>query len=208
VIEGLITGLTLGIGSGAAPGPLTALTVTTTMRSGFRAGLQIAFAPILSDAIIIALVLTVIAQVPARGIQILGLLGALVVGYFGFEILLSTRKAVPPSMSDDSTKAKFDRFPFLMQGALMNMLNPAPWIFWITAGSTLLIGYWNSSPASAILFLITFYVMLVGMKILIVVGLSATRHRMNTQTYRGILYGSAVLLLIAAGILLYTNLSM
>ncbi len=128
MIEALITGLTLGIGSGAAPGPLTALTVTTTMRSGFRAGLQIAFAPLLSDAIIIALVLTVVAQVPARGIQILGLLGALVVGYFGVEILLSTRKAVPPSLADDSAPGRLNRFPYLMQGAIMNMLNPAPWI--------------------------------------------------------------------------------
>ncbi len=208
MIESLLTGLTLGVGSGAAPGPLTALTVTTTMRSGLRAGLQIAFAPSLSDAIIIALVLTVVAQVPERGIQILGLMGAVVVGYFGVETLLSARKAVPPAAGGGSAPGKFDRFPYLMQGAILNMLNPAPWIFWITAGSTLLIGYWNSNPASAITFLIIFYVMLVGIKILIVLGLSATRHRMNTGTYRGILFGSGILLLVAAGILLVTNISM
>jgi threonine/homoserine/homoserine lactone efflux protein len=208
MIESLLTGLTLGVGSGAAPGPLTALTVTTTMRSGLRPGLQIAFAPLLSDAIIIALVLTVVAQVPERGIQILGLLGAVVVGYFGVETLLSARKAVPPATGDNSEPGKFARFPYLMQGAILNMLNPAPWIFWITAGSTLLISYWNSSPANAIAFLIIFYTMLVGMKILIVLGLSATRHRMSIGTYRGILYGSGTLLLVAAGILLVTNISM
>ncbi len=207
MIESLVTGFSLGVGSGAAPGPLTALTITTTLRSGRRAGLQIAVAPLLSDAIIIALVLTVVAQVPERGIQILGLMGALVVGFFGIEILISTRKAIPPVAEDKSVSRRFNRFPVVIQGALINMVNPAPWIFWITAGSTLLIGYWNSSPASAIAFLVIFYLMLVGMKILIVLGLSATRHRMNIRTYRGILYGSGMLLLVAAVILLVTNLS-
>lgn len=205
MIEAIISGFTLGLGSGAAPGPLTGLAITTTMRSGLQAGLRIAVAPLLSDAIIIALSLTVVAQLPERGIAILGLLGAIVVGFFGIETLVSARRAMPPSSEIINVPRRLDRFPLLLQGAALNMFNPAPWIFWITVGSTLLVGFWRESPLTAIVFLILFYLLLVGTKVVIVVGLAATRHRMNTKTYRGILYASGIMLLIAAVLLLFTH---
>lgn len=206
MIQAFVTGLTLGLGSGAAPGPLTAMAITTTMRSGRQAGIRIAFAPLLSDTIVIILALTVITNIPEQGIQILGMAGAAVVAFFGIETLLSARKAEPPTPGGETTPHWLDRFPPLLQGAVVNILNPAPWIFWITAGSSLLISYWQSNPASAILFMVVFYVMLVGVKIVIVIGLAATRHRMSTAMYRGILYASGVLLLVAAGLLLITHL--
>ena len=205
MIQAFITGLTLGLGSGAAPGPLTGMAITTTMRSGRQAGFRIAVAPLISDTIIIILAITVVSNVPERGIQILGLVGAAVVAFFGFETLWSARKAEPPTSGNERTPHWLDRFSPLLQGAVVNFLNPAPWIFWITAGSTLLIGYWQSNPASAVLFIITFYVMLIGMKFAIVIGLAATRHRMSRKVYRGILASSGVLLLVAAALLLVAH---
>ena len=207
MIQAFITGLTLGLGSGAAPGPLTGMAITTTMRSGRQAGFRIAVAPLISDTIIIILAITVVSNVPERGVQILGLAGAAVVAFFGFETLWSARKAEPPTSGNERTPHWLDRFSPLLQGAVVNFLNPAPWIFWITAGSTLLIEYWQSNPVSAVLFMVTFYVMLIGTKLAIVIGLAATRHRMSRAVYRGILYASGGLLLVAALLLLMTNLS-
>jgi threonine/homoserine/homoserine lactone efflux protein len=206
MIQALVAGLTIGIGSGAAPGPLMGLAITTTMRSGLAAGMRIAIAPLFSDAIIIGLSLTLVAQLPSVGIQILGVIGAIVVAFFGVETLLSARKALPPASADEVIHRKrLDRYPVLLQGALINLLNPAPWIFWVTAGSTLLVNFWRENPASAIGFLITFYLMLIGVKAALVVALAATRHRMSTKTYRSILVSSGVLLLVAAVILLATH---
>lgn len=207
MIQAFVTGLTLGLGSGAAPGPLTGMAVSTTMRSGRNAGLRIAFAPLISDTPIIILALTVVSNVPERGIQILGIVGAVVVAFFGVETLWTARQAEPPRTDSAATPRRLDRFPVLLQGAVVNVLNPAPWIFWITAGSTLLIGYWQSSPISAIIFLVTFFTLLIGMKITIVLALAATRHRMSTSIYRAVLYSSGSLLLIAAALLLIANLS-
>jgi threonine/homoserine/homoserine lactone efflux protein len=168
--------------------------------------MRIAIAPLFSDAIIIGLSLTLVAQLPNVGIQILGVIGAIVVAFFGVETLLSARKALPPMSADEVIHRKhLDRYPVLLQGALINLLNPAPWIFWVTAGSTLLVNFWRENPASAVGFLITFYLMLIGVKVVLVVALAATRHRMSTKTYRSILVGSGVLLLVAAVILLATH---
>ena len=69
----------------------------------------------------------------------------------------------------------------------------------------MLVNFWRENPASAIGFLITFYLMLIGVKVILVIALAATRHRMSIRTYRSILFGSGVLLLIAAFILLATH---
>ncbi len=205
MIEAIATGFALGLGSGVAPGPLTGLTISTTMRSGLGAGLRIAVAPLLSDSVIIALSLTIVFQLPEIAISILGIVGAVVVAFFGIEILLSARKAQTPAAGNVSIPHRLDRFPVILQGAAINFVNPAPWIFWVTAGSTLLVEYWRESPASAVAFTVVFYVLLVGVKIGIVMSLSATRHRMSTRTYRAILFASGVLLLVAAALLVITH---
>lgn len=205
MIDAIATGFALGLGSGVAPGPLTGLTISTTMRLGIGAGLRIAVAPLISDTIIIVLSLTLVSQLPQTAISILGVIGAVVVAFFGVEILISARKAQTPAAGTAKVPHRLDRFPVVLQGAAINFLNPAPWIFWVTAGSTLLVGFWRESPISAVAFTIVFYVLLVGVKIAIVMSLGATRHKMSTRTYRGILFTSGILLLVAAVLLLTTH---
>lgn len=206
MLTALFAGLSIGLGSGVAPGPLTGLAISTTLRSGFGSGLRIAIAPLISDSVIILLSLTLVSQLPDGAITVLGIVGAIVVAAFGIEILWSAHKMRKTDIQMGSqSPAKLQRLPVVAQGALINFLNPAPWIFWITAGSTILIGFWRESPSQAYIFLLAFYLMLVGAKVAIVVALAATRHRMNARTYRLILTGSGILLLITAAVLFYTN---
>lgn len=84
--------------------------------------------------------------------------------------------------------------PAWLQGILVNFLNPAAWIFWATAGSALLIDFWRTSPLQAVVFLATFYLMLVGTKVLLALGVAAGRERVSMSTYRWLLAASALLL--------------
>jgi threonine/homoserine/homoserine lactone efflux protein len=206
MLTALFAGLSIGLGSGVAPGPLTGLAISTTLRSGLGSGLRIAIAPLISDSVIILLSLTLVSQLPDGAITVLGIVGALVVAAFGLEILWSAHKMRNSEVEMGSPKpTKLQRLPVVAQGAMVNFLNPAPWIFWITAGSTILIGFWRESPTQAIIFLLAFYVTLVGAKVAIVVALAASRHRMNARTYRLILTASGILLLVTAIILILTH---
>ncbi len=206
MLTALFAGLSIGLGSGVAPGPLTGLAISTTLRSGLGSGLRIAVAPLISDSVIILLSLTLVSQLPDGAIKVLGIVGALVVAAFGLEILWSAHKMRNTEVQMGSKKpTKLQRLPVLVQGALINFLNPAPWIFWITAGSTILIGFWRESPTQAIVFLLAFYLTLVGAKVAIVVALAATQHRMNARTYRLILTASGILLLLTAVVLILTH---
>jgi len=49
----LILGLTLGLSAGITPGPLLTLVITASLRRGWAGGLQVALAPLITDAPII-----------------------------------------------------------------------------------------------------------------------------------------------------------
>ena len=204
-MEALLAGLVIGLGSGVAPGPLLALAISTTLRRGLRAGLAVACGPLVSDALIIALSVTVVSQLPSRALDILALVGGVVIAAFGLETLWSARTAdvttlrevqPPPSRGRLASLATHP----LAQATVINLLNPAPWIFWITAGSALLLSFWDRSPALAVAYLVAFYVGLVGSKALVVFGIAAGRHRLSTRAYRLILASAGVLLLVLAAV--------
>ena len=199
MVDSILTGVSIGLASGIAPGPLTILAIAATLRRGRGAGVKIAIAPLLSDTLIIIAAFTVVSRLPVSVITWLGLAGGIVVAIFGVEILRAARSADPDSLvgSAESDRPRFS-VPLVLQGFLTNLLNPAPWIFWITAGSALLVTTWRSSPRDAVAFLIAFYVTLVGSKIALVLLVGATRHRMTRTAYRSLLLGSGVLLLIVA----------
>lgn len=202
-METILTGLSIGLASGIAPGPLTILAIAATLRRGRLAGCQIAIAPLLSDAIIILVSLTVVSQLPPDVISWLALAGGLVIAFFAVETLRSARHADPAALVQSAEQGT-RRFavPLWVQGFLTNLLNPAPWIFWITAGSALLVSTWRSSPPTAIGFLFVFYAMLVGSKVVLVLLLGAARHRIPRTGYRVTLMIAGLLLIaVAAGFL-------
>lgn len=204
-MEALLAGLVLGLGSGVAPGPLLALALTTTLRRGLRAGLLVAAAPLVSDALIISLALTLIARLPTTVVTVMSIVGGLVVLAFGVETLRSVPRADPSRMRDVAPAAS--RWPGLAthplaQATALNLLNPAPWVFWLTAGGTLLVEAWASSPLDAVGLLVAFYVGIVGGKALLVVGIAAGRHRLTTVAYRRLLAGAAGLLFLVGVVLI------
>lgn len=62
MIASLITGLVLGLSAGVSPGPLTVLVISQTLTHGPREGYKVAFAPLITDAPIIALTIVVLTQ--------------------------------------------------------------------------------------------------------------------------------------------------
>lgn len=192
-----MAGFALGLGSGLAPGPLFGLTLSTSLTRGAKAGIQVAVSPLITDTVIILLTLTLVSQLPPGVVTGLTLLGAVVVGYFAWETWSAARSpGLAEQLATDETAAAVATKPrpAWLQGILVNFLNPAAWLFWATAGSALLIDFWRTSPAQAVVFLTTFYLMLVGTKVLLALAVAAGRERVSMRTYRWLLAGSALLL--------------
>ena len=206
MIAALLLGISYGFAAGVSPGPLLGLVISQTLQRGWRVGTIIAFAPLFSDTPVILLAVLLLSRLPASAFGWLGIIGGLFVLYLGCETIYTTLRHHEKSEKQDkqvSTQAeKGSVFSILSRAVLTNLLNPHPYLFWGTVGAQLLlrIARQNGLP-EAIVFLITFYALLVGSKLLIVLIAGQSRHWLQGRTYQGILVGSG-LLLCALGVLL------
>lgn len=191
-------GLSMGLSAGISPGPLLALVIAASLRSGFRGGLRVALAPLLTDLPIIALALLVIGSLPSGSARWLGTAGGLVVVWIGIGILRSSRngEALVPGASSGARGE-------LWRGVLVNGLNPHPYLFWTTVGGPTLVRGWRTSPWLALAFLIPFYVLLVGTKMLVAWFVSLRSGGLPQPWYRLLLVCCGVLMLVLGGLLIY-----
>lgn len=158
-MELTLLGSALGLAAGLSPGPLLTLLVAVSIERGFPAGARVAVAPLLTDSPIVVLSLLLLKDLPASFLGGLTLLGGLFVTYLGAQ---SLRRDEPPSPSGQvSSPAAKD----LWQGAVVNFLNPHPWIFWMSVGAPTLVSGWRQNPSDAIGYLMGFYGLIVGSKI-------------------------------------------
>ena len=156
----LSTGALLGLGAGLSPGPLLTLVFSESLRRGTAAGIRVALAPLLSDLPIIVLVLLGLGQVAQAGLLpgVLALAGGSLVFWMGLGELRGTGGVVAGGRPESH--------PF-RRGVLVNLLSPYPYLFWLGVGGPMLFKAWNQSPAAPLAFLGSFYLLLVGSKVLL-----------------------------------------
>ena len=174
--EYLTMGLVLGLSAGLAPRPMLTLVISETLRHGLGSGIRIAIAPLFSDLPIIVLAVWVLSQLSNFEFILgcLSLMGGVVVFYMGIESL----KSQIGELSDRPGEARS-----LTKGILTNLLNPHPYVFWITVGIPFMLKTWASGPMGAMLWLLVFYLMLVGSKIGLAVMVGRSRQWIHGAGY-------------------------
>lgn len=190
----LITGTILGLSAGFAPGPLLALVISETMEHGVRAGIKIALAPILTDLPIIIVTIFILAKLSdfQSVLGIISIIGALFILYLGINNLRT--KGIELDL-DKSAPRSFQK------GIIANALSPHPYLFWFSVGGPITIKAMDHNLLAAISFIGSFYVLLLGTKIVlaILVGKSRTFLMGNRYIFTMRLLGFILILL--AGIL-------
>ncbi len=188
-----LTGFVLGLGAGLAPGPMLALVIAESLRGGYPAGARVAVVPLITDAPIILAVLALagfIARYPA-GLAGLAWLGAAVLLHLAADTWRGARR--PPGPQAGAAVA-------LRRGLLVNLLNPHPWLFWLTVGVPLLAGA-RQGAAGVALFLVAFYVALVGSKLVLAGLVARAGGALDARAWRWIMRALA-LALVAVAVLL------
>ncbi len=198
----LLQAIVLGLGAGITPGPLLGLIINETLRGGWRAGVLVAIAPIIADAAIIGLTFTLFLQLPTFIFPVLGIVGGCYVLFLGWETL-QTPSEVSVAAAEQAENAG-NAWSSLRKGLIVNMLNPHPYLFWLTVGGPLISRLSQQSAWSAIFaFLAGFYSCLIGSKILLAVFIHTGRARLQGRGYRLALQVSGVLLLLFGGMLFW-----
>lgn len=147
-----------------APGPLLALVITETLRHNQREGIRVALVPLLTDLpiIIFSLILVDCLAQFKTFLGWLSIAGALFVFYLAWESF----RAVGVDLTAPTGKPKS-----VQKGMIANFLNPHPYLFWITVGSPIILKANRVNLWSALVFVGSFYLLLVGSKILLALAI-------------------------------------
>lgn len=182
--------LVLGLGAGLAPGPLLALVMTESLRGGPRAGMRVALAPLVTDAPIVAVSWALAGSLDPQSpwLAVLALGGSVVVGHLAIE---QWRAVLPKADAADDARS-------LRRGVAVNVLSPHPWLFWITLGGPLLANATAASPWLAVLFLLVFYSLLVGTKLVLAVLTARLGQSLTGAGYRRVCRALGLALLVFA----------
>jgi threonine/homoserine/homoserine lactone efflux protein len=197
-VDALILGATIGLAAGISPGPLLFLTITSALRSGARAGVIVACAPLLSDIVVVTVTLLVLGQMTDLVLSLIGVVGGLFVGWLGVRTLLEARTA---SLRQARDQPRAPTLVALREGVVVNLLSPHPWIAWGTALGPLTLAAWREEPASGVAFVVGFYALLVGAKVVLALLAGQGRRRLTDPGYRTALRVASGLL-VATGVVL------
>jgi threonine/homoserine/homoserine lactone efflux protein len=149
----LLQGAILALSATIMPGPYQVYLISRSLSVGWKRALPAAFAPLITDGPIIALVLLVLTQAPHFFLNILRIAGGIFIGYLASRIFLAFRNI---SDTDIKSSGNEGRKSFL-SAVILNALNPNPYIFWGVVGGPIVLLGWRESPHLGIGFFIGFY---------------------------------------------------
>ena len=185
----LILGMTYAFAAAVQPGPLQTYLISQTLSHGWRRTLPAAFSPLLSDGPVIVLVLLVLSRVPAWLAQGLRLAGGVFVLYLAWGAAKTWRAYHAQRMAPAPSS--------LLRAALVNVLNPNPYISWSLVLGPLLLKGWREAPSHGVALLAGFYgTMVLGLAGTI--ALSATAGNLGPRVNR-VLIGLSSLALACFG---------
>jgi threonine/homoserine/homoserine lactone efflux protein len=181
-----------GLSGGLSPGPLLALVVAEALVRGRAAGLAVAAAPLLTDAPIIIAAVVLLGRIensqPALGL--INLAGGGLLAWWG----LAGLRAQPVALDDVPEPGRVRNS--LAKGVAVNLLNPSPYVFWLTVGAPMLVRSSEKSFTSAAVFLAVFYTGLVGSKAVLATLAARSRTVLRGRAY---LWANRLLALVLLG---------
>ena len=160
----IIQGIGYGFAAAVQPGPFQTYLISQTLTRGWKRVLPAALAPLISDGPIIVLCLLVLSQVPSWLQRFLYIAGGLFVLYLAYGAYKSWKK-FDPSIPSPETGTQQS----VLKAALINMLNPNPYIFWSLVTGPILLTGWRETPIHGVGFMAGFYAaMILGFSTIII----------------------------------------
>lgn len=198
-IRPILLGLLLGLFSGIVPGPFSALVATSALRGGVWAGVRLAVVPLLSETLVLALAALVISRLPEDALQWIGFVGGVFVLYLAHRTWSGAEEGAAEEPE------KHEERSLMVQGVVLAVLSPAPWVFWTLIGAPLFLGALDRGWGPAALFFGSFLVGLVGVHLAVAALAGLGQKTLSMAWRRRLLRGAAVALVGAGGVLFWQS---
>lgn len=150
----LLIGFTFAFAAAIQPGPLQAYLVSQTLSHGWRRTWPAAFAPLLSDAPIAIIALSALHLAAAWLLSVLQCAGGLFLLYLA-ALAFKAWRTYDPRQRTESRGSLF-------KAAIVNALNPNPYLGWSLVMGPLFLRAWQEAPRNAAALLLGFYATMIA----------------------------------------------
>ncbi len=193
-----LAALTFGLVAGLKPGPLGVFVIHQTMSKSNRHGMLASMAPLLTDGpiILLALLLAVKLDDISWFVSGISIVGAVYLATIAYKIFNAPER-INPNEGIDSTSS-------LVTAVKINFLNPSPYIFWLTIGSSYIM---MGTSIEASIFIICSLVSLCVTKYIVAASIKTLGHRFNPRVYSAIQKSLSLPLLAFSAQLMYAGIS-
>lgn len=198
MIEAILLGSLLGVFSGIVPGPFSALIAATALERGLWVGVRVAVVPLVTEVAVLALTALLLDRLPEQVLGYMGMAGGVLVVWLAWR----TYRRAGDMPEAEPMRASGGR---ILQSALVALLSPAPWVFWLLVGSPLFLASWRQGWGEGLAFLGSFLVWLVGIYVGIAAAAAYGHRRLGETGYRRLRMGTAAALLVAGSVLLWQS---
>jgi len=156
MVNNILIGISYALSAGLQPGPLQAFFLAKVAEQGWRRTLPAAFAPLISDGPIALVSILLLNILPETFRNLLQLAGGVLLLYFAWNAYRNWREdqVIEFGGSEFTPKTVF-------QAALINLLNPNPYLGWSLVMGPAVLAAWAKSPGTAVSLLLAFYITMI-----------------------------------------------
>ena len=170
MFESILIGCGFAFAAAVQPGPLQAFLLSSVSQNGWKRTLPASFSPLLSDGPIALFVLLLLNQISTAMYGILQVTGGFLLLYFAWT---SYRQWKRYSVIVPDNHGLMPRT--IIQAAMVNILNPNPYLGWSLVLGPAFLAAWQKSPIHAFTLIIAFYATMVVVLACIIFLFGTTR---------------------------------
>ncbi|MBN1134926.1 MAG: LysE family transporter [Methanosarcinaceae archaeon] len=195
ILNMLLVGFTVGLSGALVPGPMLFATIETSLKNGWLAGPSVVMGhAVLEFAICVLVVLGMTSLVGSSVISAISVIGGVFLIIFG----LMTIKGASDASEAFDTSSGITSSP-VTAGLITSVSNPYFWLWWITAGSALVLKGLEIGILAAVFFVIGHWLADLCWYCAVSVSFSRGKTLMSHATYKWILTACGVFLILFGG---------
>lgn len=163
MLKYLLIGGGFAFAAAVQPGPLQAYLFSKVTSVGWKKTLPAAFAPLLSDGPIAFIALVVLGQLSVSAQSILRAAGGILLIYLAWKALIQWKNNAYLSAKKSGNVPRT-----LFEAALVNLLNPNPYLGWALILGPVVVEAWTFNPEHGIAVIVSFYLTMIVMLALLI----------------------------------------
>jgi threonine/homoserine/homoserine lactone efflux protein len=191
LLEMLTIGFVLGLTGALVPGPMLFVTIDTSLKRGWKAGPEIFVGHAILEFIICVLIIYGITAVSDSTVMAISILGGATLVIFGLMTMKSAKGAADSMHEHDKGTSK----PILA-GILTSASNPYFWIWWLAAGSALVLRGMEIGLIAAVMFMVGHWLADIGYFTVVSTSFSKGKKLMSPKLYERVLLSCGLFLVL------------